>query len=117
MGESVISEIRQLLQDMIAPDLRSLAIKIDGIQRQMELSQKATEAQLDAFRSELSAFRGELSAFRGELSAFRSEMNAFRLEMRAEFQSQRNLLQSEVLRETSPIRERLATLEAHHARS
>jgi ribosome-binding ATPase YchF (GTP1/OBG family) len=103
MGESVISEIRQLLQDMIAPDLKSLALKMDGLQRQMELSQKATEAQLDAFRV--------------EQSAFRSEMNAFRAEMRAEFQAQRNLLQNEVLRETSPIRERLATLEAHDAHS
>jgi hypothetical protein len=69
----------------------------------MELSQKAIEAQLEAFRI--------------EQSAFRSEMNAFRAEMRAEFQAQRNLLQNEVFRETSPIRERLATLEAHSVRS
>lgn len=96
MAENVISELRQLLQDVIAPDLKSLALKMDGLQRQMELSQKATEAQLEAFRS---------------------EMNAFRAEMRAEFQGQRNLLQNEVLRETSPIRERIATLEAHGARS
>jgi hypothetical protein len=103
MAESVISELGQILQDVIAPDLKSLAMKMDGLQRQVELSQKATEAQLEAFRV--------------EMSAFRSEMNAFRAEMRAEFQSQRNLLQNEVLRETSPIRERLATLEAHDARS
>ena len=101
MAENLISELRQILQDVIAPDLKSLSMKMDGLQRQMELSQKATEAQLDAFR--------------GELSAFRGEMNAFRAEMRAEFQAQRNMLQNEVLRETSPIRERLATLEAHNA--
>jgi len=95
MAENIASELRQLLQDVIAPDLKSISMKVDGLQRQMELSQKATEAQLEAFRS---------------------EMNAFRAEMRAEFQGQRNLLQNEVLRETSPTRERLATLEAQDAR-
>lgn len=103
MADNVIAEIRKVLQDIIAPDLKSLAMKIEGVQREMELSRKSTEAQFEAFRI--------------EQSAFRSEMNAFRAEMRAEFQSQRNLLQNEVLRETSPIRERLATLEAHEARS
>ena len=74
----------------------------------MELGQKATEAQLEAFRR-------ELEAFRVEQGAFRSEMTAFRAEMRAEFQAQRNVLQTDVLRETSPIRERPATLEAKRA--
>lgn len=96
MAENILSELRHILQDVIAPDLKSLAIKMDGLQRQTELSQKATEAQLEAFRMEQTAFRAE---------------------MRAEFQAQRNLLQNEVLREASPIRERLATLEAHSARS
>lgn len=103
MGENVLSELRHILQDVIAPDMKSLVMKMDGLQRQVELSQKATEAQLDAFRT--------------EQAAFRSEMNAFRAEMRAEFQSPRNMLQNEVLRETSPIRERLATLEAQSAQS
>lgn len=109
MAENVISELRQLLQDVIAPDLKSIVMRMDGMQRQMELSQKATEAQLEAFRM-------EIIAFRGEMAAMRSEMGAFRAEMRSEFQAQRNILQNEVLRETSPIRERIATLEAHGAR-
>ncbi len=103
MAENIISELRQILQDVIAPDLKSLGMKMDGLQRQFELSQKAIEAQLEAFRT--------------EQTAFRSEMNAFRAEMRAEFQAQRNMLQNEVLRETSPIRERLASLEAQSAQS
>lgn len=92
MAENIISKLRRRLQDVIAPDLKSLAIKIDGVQRQMELARKAAEAQLDVFRIETTAFRAE---------------------MRARFQAQRNMLQNDVLRETSPIRERLATLEAH----
>ncbi len=71
--------------------MKALLVKMDGLQKQVELSQKSVEAQLDAFRAEMAAFRAE---------------------MRSEFQGQRNLLQNEVLRETSPIRERLATLEA-----
>ncbi|HEX4651407.1 MAG TPA: hypothetical protein VH250_07870 [Granulicella sp.] len=103
MAENILSEIRQLLQDVIAPDLKALAVRVEGNQRHTELALKAMEAQLEAFRV--------------ELSAFRIEQQAFRAEMRAEFQAQRNLLQSEVLRETAPIRERLATLEAREARS
>ena len=101
MGDNVISELRQLLQDVVAPDLKSIIVRVEGLQRQMELSQKAIEAQLEAFRV--------------EQVAFRSEMQAFRAEMRSEFQGQRNLLQNEVLRETSPIRERIASLEARRA--
>ena len=55
----------------------------------------------------------QFDAMRAEMAAFRAELGAFRAEMRSEFQAQRNLLQNEVLRETGPIRERLATLEAH----
>ena len=117
MAENIPSEIRQLLQDVIAPDLKALAVRVEGNQRHTELAMKAMEAQLEAFRSKLSAFRAELAAFRTEMNAFRTEMKAFRAEMRAEFQAQRNLLQNEVLRETAPIRERLATLEAHEAQS
>jgi len=115
MGENVISELRQLFQDIIAPDLKAMVVRMDGLQRQMELSEKSVAAQLEANRAELNAFRSELSAFRTEQGAFRSEMNAFRAEMRSEFQAQRNLLLNEVLRETGPIRERIASLEARRA--
>ncbi len=113
MAENILAEIRSLLQDVIAPDLKSLGVRLDGQQKQMELSEKSVAAQLEAFRAELNAFRIELNAFRVEQAAFRSEMAAFRAEMRSEFQAQRNLLQNEVLRELSPIRERLPSLEAH----
>jgi hypothetical protein len=115
MAESVVAEIRQLLQDVIAPDLKAIFVRMDGLQKQMELSEKSVAAQLDAFRAELGAFRLELNAFRVEQSAFRNEVNAFRAEMRSEFQAQRNLVQNEVLRETGPIRERLVPPEARHA--
>ena len=101
MAEKVIAEIRQLIQDIVAPDLKALTIKVDGVQRQVELSEKSTNAQLEAFRAEIAAFRAEVGAFRAE--------------MRSEFQSQRVLLDNSVLRETAPIRERIASLESRRA--
>jgi len=94
MADNIIAELRQLLQDVIAPDLKSLGVKMDGLQKQVELSEKSVNAQIEVFRAEL---------------------NAFRAEMRSEFQSQRFLLQNEVLRETSPIREGVASLESRRA--
>ncbi len=94
MADNIIAELRQLLQDVIAPDLKSLGVKMDGLQKQVELSEKSVNAQIEVFRAEL---------------------NAFRAEMRSEFQSQRLLLQNEVLRETSPIREGVASLESRRA--
>ncbi len=94
MAEIVIAELRQVLQDVIAPDLKSLGVKMDGLQKQVELSEKSVNAQIEAFRAEL---------------------NAFRAEMRSEFQARRTLLQNEVVRETSPIRERIASVESRRA--
>lgn len=108
MAENVVAEVRKLLQDLIAPDIKALTYRMDGLQKQLELSEKSIQAQLDAMNA-------QLIAFRSEQNAFRSEMSAFRAEMRSEFQAQRTLVQNEVLRETSPIRERLASLEASHA--
>jgi hypothetical protein len=110
MAENVIAEVRRILQDIVAPDLKALVVRVDGGQKYTELSIKALEARIEAGQA-------EIAAFRAEFSAFRAEMGAFRAEMRSEFQAQRNLLQNEVLRETGPIRERLATLEARSAHS
>ena len=110
MAENVIAEIRHILQDILVPDFKALTVRVDGGQKYTELSIKALEAKIEAGQA-------EIAAFRAEFSAFRAEMGAFRAEMRSEFQAQRNLLQNEVLRETGPIRERLATLEAHRTRS
>jgi serine phosphatase RsbU (regulator of sigma subunit) len=102
-AENMIAEIRHILQDVLVPDFKALAAKVEGSQKQAELSERSVNAQFDAMRAEMAAFRAELGAFRAE--------------MRSEFQAQRNLLQNEVLRETGPIRERLATLEARSAHS
>jgi hypothetical protein len=60
MAENLIAEIRQLLQDIVAPDLKALTIKLDGVQKQLEFSERSMNAQLDAFRAEMAAFRAEM---------------------------------------------------------
>jgi serine phosphatase RsbU (regulator of sigma subunit) len=100
-AENIIAEIRHILQDILVPDFKALTVRVEGMQKQAELSEKSMGAQFDAMRAEMAAFRAELGAFRAEI--------------RSEFQAQRSLLQNEVLRETGPIRERLATLEARGA--
>ncbi len=49
MADNIIAEIRQLLQDIVAPDLKSIIVRIEGLQRQMELSQKAIELSSKPF--------------------------------------------------------------------
>ena len=77
MGDHIVPA--EVLQDVIAPDRKALLVKMDGLQKQVELAQKSVEEQLYAFRAEMAAFRAE---------------------MRSEFRVQRNLLQNEVARET-----------------
>jgi predicted RNase H-like nuclease (RuvC/YqgF family) len=117
MAENIIAEIRHILQDVLVPDFKALTTRVDGGQKYTELAIKALEAKIEAGQAKIEAGQAEIAAFRAEFSAFRAEMSAFRAEMRSEFQAQRNLLQNEVLRETGPIRERLATLEARSAHS
>ena len=39
MAENVIAEIRHILQNILVPDFKALTVKVDGIQRQIELSE------------------------------------------------------------------------------
>jgi uncharacterized alkaline shock family protein YloU len=45
MAENIIADVRQLLHNIVAHDLKALAIKVDGVQRQVELSEKSTNAR------------------------------------------------------------------------
>ena len=80
----VITGLRQVIQDMVAPDLKSLAARQDSLQKQMEIQHDALMKTLDAFRAE----------------------------MRSEFAALRASNQVEVFRQMGPIRERVAVVEA-----
>lgn len=80
----VITGMRQVVQDLVAPDLKAHTVKLDALEKRMELQHDATIKAIDAFRAE----------------------------MRSEFASARANHQLEVMRQVSPLSERVAVLEA-----
>lgn len=80
----VITGLRQVIQDLVAPDLKALASKVDSLQKQSEIQHDAVMKTMDAFRAE----------------------------MRSEFAALRANNQVEVFRQVSPISERIAVVEA-----
>jgi len=80
----VITGFRQVIQDLVAPDLKAHTAKLEALQKQSEIQHDAVMTTLDAFRAE----------------------------MRAEFASLRANNQVEVFRQVTPMNERLAVVEA-----
>jgi hypothetical protein len=80
----IITGLRQVIQDLVAPDLKAHTTKLDALQKQSEIQHDAVMKMLDAFRAE----------------------------MRSEFASLRANNQVEVFRQVSPISERMAVVEA-----
>ena len=78
-----VQGLRQVIQDLVAPDLKAILAR-------QEAQQKQFEAQMDALVKTIEAFRAE---------------------MRSEFAVLRANNQLEVLRQVSPISERLAVVE------
>ncbi len=78
-----ITGLRQVIQDLVAPDLKAIQAKQDAMSRQ-------NEVQFDALVRTLEAFRAE---------------------MRSEFAALRATNQLEVLRQVSPLSERISLVE------
>jgi hypothetical protein len=87
----MITGLRQVIQDLVAPDLKAHTAKLEALQKQTEMLQKLTEFQYDSIIKTLEAFRAE---------------------MRSEFAALRANNQTEVFRQLSPLSERVAVLEA-----
>lgn len=80
----IVMGLRQVIQDLVAPDLKALLVKQESLQRQDEIQHDAVMKTLEAFRAE----------------------------MRAEFAALRANNQVEVFRQVSPISERVAVVES-----
>jgi hypothetical protein len=87
----IITGMRQVIQDLVAPDLKAHGVKLDALQKQGDMLLKHMEMQHDATMKTIDAFRAEL---------------------RSEFASARANYQIEVMRQVAPLSERLAVLEA-----
>jgi hypothetical protein len=80
----IVTGVRQVVQDLVAPDLKAHTTKLEALQRQSEIQHDAVMKTLDAFRAE----------------------------MRSEFAALRANNQVEVFRQISPISERVAVVES-----
>ncbi len=86
----VITSLRQIIQDLVAPDLKALQSKADSQAKQLDMMNQQSTAQHDATMKVLEAFRAE---------------------MRSEFAALKALNQVEVMRQVSPLSERIAIVE------
>ncbi len=87
----VVTGLRQVIQDLVAPELKSHSARLEALQRQNELLQKTMDIQHDAVMKTLDAFRAEM---RSEITALKASN------------------QVEVLRQVSPISVRIAVVES-----
>ncbi|HEY4899914.1 MAG TPA: hypothetical protein VIH91_03740 [Terriglobales bacterium] len=79
----LITGLRQVIQDLVAPDLKAILSRQESLQKQIEVQHDAVVKTIEAFRAE----------------------------MRSEFAALRANNQLEVLRQVSPLSERLAVVE------
>ena len=79
----MITGVRQVIQDLVAPDLKAILSRQESLQKQLEVQHDAVVKTIEAFRAE----------------------------MRSEFAALRANNQLEVLRQVSPLSERLAVVE------
>lgn len=86
----VIGGVRQIIQDLVAPDLKALQSRLASQSKQLDMMTQQSTAQHDATMKVLEAFRAE---------------------MRSEFAALKALNQVEVMRQVSPLSERIAIVE------
>jgi hypothetical protein len=79
----IITGLRQVIQDLVAPDLKAIQVRQDATSKQIEIQHEALMKTLDAFRAE----------------------------MRSEFAVLKANNQLEVYRQVSPLSERLTVVE------
>jgi hypothetical protein len=49
----IVTALRQVIQDLVAPDLKAYTTKLEALQRQSEIQRDAVMKTLDAFRAEM----------------------------------------------------------------
>jgi hypothetical protein len=79
----IITGLHEVIQDLVAPDLKSHTAKLESLQKLSEVQHDAVMKTLDAFRAE----------------------------MRSEFAASHANNQVEVFRQVSPISERVAVMD------
>ena len=52
---SVIEAVRKVVQDLVAPELKSLAVKLDNFERESKLRDEALAAKMEALSAKMDA--------------------------------------------------------------
>ena len=119
-----VEDLRKVIQDFVAPDLKALSARFDGLEKTMNARFDAVDARFDAAEKRVDA-RFDAAEKRVEerfdaaekrtdlkLELLIKTVEAFRAEMRSEFMMLKLANQAEVSRQIAPLSERLAVLES-----
>jgi hypothetical protein len=90
----LIGGLRQVIQDLVAPDLKAIQAKQDSIEKRIELQYDSSRRQMEV-----------------EHNAVMANMDAFRAEGRLEFEERRATSGFEASRHTAPLSERIGAVE------
>lgn len=99
----IISGVRQLIQDLVAPDLKAILARQDAMEKRFDQA----DSRIDRSEKRLD----EKIALQGDLLI--KTIEAFRAEMRSEFAILRSDLRFELQSQIAPLKERIAVLESH----
>jgi hypothetical protein len=88
MAADVATGVRQVFQDLVAPDVKAPQAKVDALAKQVDTSTGLLARQLDL-----------------QFNAVMNAIDAFRAEMRSELSSVRSANQFEVARQIGPLSE------------
>ena len=97
-----ITGLRQVIQDLVAPELKAHTAKFEMLQKTMELQHESVVKLIES--------QGKLIESQGK--RLDEKIDSFRVEVRSEFSALRANNENEVLRQVSPISERIAVVES-----
>jgi hypothetical protein len=89
-----VTGLRQVIQDLVAPDLKAIQAKQDAMSKQIEVQHDALRRQIEV-----------------QHDALMTTVEAFRAEIRSEFAMLKANNQLEVFRQVSPLSERITLVE------
>jgi hypothetical protein len=92
----IVTGVRQLIQDLVAPDLKAILARQNALEKQVDQVEKHLDQKI--------GLQGDLLI---------KTIEALRAEMRSEFAILRSDFRLEVQSQLAPLKERVAVLESH----
>ena len=101
---SVVDDSRKLLQDLIAPELRAIAVRLDALEKRLDARLESAEKRLD----------GRIDVIERRIDGFERRVDARfdETERRAEGRHQQLMLALNQLLDLTRVKERLDRLES-----